>query len=107
VTCQICGHELYYRWSDLHGEGVCSTCGTPYQILQYDEQNRRIPDAAPSINVRDEYVPWLKRYWEETHQHMGLGQYVLAVPYAKKRKAFNDWMDQHCTIPKESEEQPT
>lgn len=31
--CVTCGADpVCYQWSDLSGEGMCTACGTPYQL---------------------------------------------------------------------------
>ena len=93
--CEICNDELVCEWSDVHGEGVCLNCGTPYQLLQYDDNNKRIVDAAPKINIKPEYIPLLKKYWSETGEHMGLGTYLLESKHLDRTRAFHAWLDSH------------
>lgn len=95
MQCLICDDEqMAFEWTDLHGEGTCYQCGTPYQILRYDEHRKRIEGAEPSINIQDEYIPWLRKYWEETHRRMGLGQFLGTPKYVADRMAFNAWLDE-------------
>ncbi|HZW04265.1 MAG TPA: hypothetical protein VFF68_10085 [Anaerolineaceae bacterium] len=97
MKCQICESDpAGFQWTDLHGEAICSTCGTPYQILQYDENKKRI-EAEPKINIKAEYIPWMQRYWQETKRFMGLGTY-MRIPRPDDYDAFMSWMDKNCTI---------
>jgi len=98
--CQICENDLFGPWSDLHGEIVCSTCGSPYQILHYDESNKRI-DKSPSINIKDYYVPFLCQYWQETKQHMGLGTFLGRGPRYDEYRAFMNWLNANAPVPQE------
>jgi hypothetical protein len=91
--CEICDDAISYEWTDLHGEAICWRCGTPYQLYQYDENKKRIPDAEPTINIKDEYIPMLKQYWNENKKHMGLGTYLGKPKYPEKHHAFFDWLD--------------
>ena len=90
--CIICDNELHGYWTDLHGEISCNTCGTPYQIWFYNDDNERV-DKEPLCNVKDEYIPYLQRYWEEVGQNMGLGTYILRYPRPDDRRDFMDWLD--------------
>jgi hypothetical protein len=91
--CEVCGSKSV-TWTDYHGEAVCMTCGTPYQILQYDENNKPIKDAVPRMNIKAEYVPLLRQYWNEAHRYMGLGSYMGQCPCPDDRKAFHEWLAQ-------------
>jgi transcription initiation factor TFIIIB Brf1 subunit/transcription initiation factor TFIIB len=97
-NCKICKNELRGSWSDLHGEIVCLTCGAPYQILHYDDNNKRIEKPA-SINIKDYYVPFLRQYWQETKQHMGLGTFMGHGPRYNEYRSFMDWLNKNVPVP--------
>ena len=92
-NCIVCGSELAanVRWSDYHGEGICMTCGTPYQLLHY-ENDKRV-EKPPIINIKPEYIPKLQKYWNETHRPMSLGTYMGRNPEPENQKAFYEWFD--------------
>lgn len=70
--CAVCGESLQCRWTDLNGEGVCLTCGVPYQLVNgTDEQIAG--GKYPYCNVNPEWLPIVKRHWEETHLFVFLG----------------------------------
>jgi len=89
--CEICGQSVGFNWSDLNGEGMCNSCGTPYNL-------RKTPR---KINIKETWVPVLKKYWQETEQYMGLGQIVIERDYPEAitgREAFNSWLDKNPDI---------
>jgi hypothetical protein len=90
--CLVCGKELACRWTDYHGEGVCLTCGTPYQLIHYDENNKRI-ERSPQINIKKEYIAKLQQYWEETKKTMSLGIYLGRNPEPENYNAVIEWLD--------------
>lgn len=106
--CEICGEtNKGFNWSDYHGEGMCNICGTPYQIVQYDENNKRL-DIPPKIKIKPEWIPVLSQYWNETKKYMGLGTIMIGRDYpecVEGRQFLNEWLDNHKDlIPKEKEE---
>jgi len=96
-VCVVCGKSEGFNWSDQHGEGMCNRCGTPYQLLQYDESENRV-DAPPKCNIKEEWIPVLKQYWNETHEYMGLGSIMVVRDYpecVEGRRKFDEWMGNH------------
>lgn len=98
-VCIICRTQNpYFNWSDLHGEGMCDICGTPYQLLQYDKGGKLIEDAIPKINIKKSWIPLLIKYWEEKHTYMGLGQTMTFSPYPECKEGqekFYAWIEEH------------
>lgn len=100
-TCVVCGdNPPTWTWSDLHGEAMCIKCGTPYQLIQYEEVDgeRKRLDAPPKINIKPGYIPILKQYWEETKKFTGLGTIMIGRDYpecVEGCKAFYKWLDAH------------
>lgn len=101
-TCLICGlSPANWTWGDAHGEAMCRRCGTPYQLLQYEKdengENHRL-DVPPKLNIKEDWVPVLTRYWEETQAFTGLATIIIPRDYPEcvegKSKLY-DWLDAH------------
>lgn len=95
MLCTICGIPHRWAWTDTHGVAQCRGCGTPYTIYHYDEQNKRL-DKPPEINVKPEYIPVLRAYWNETQRRIPSGcsfpgGQELATP--EDSANFSAWMD--------------
>jgi len=87
-VCEICGESQGFNWSDRHGEGMCNSCGAPYDLLEKPHK----------LCLKPEWVPVLKRYWNEEKRYMGLGSIMIWDDYpeaAKGRKALNEWIEAH------------
>ena len=94
--CLVCGMcPCSFEWTDFHGEGTCICCGTAYQLIQYDEDDKRINGAIPKHNVKESWVPLIKKYWEETKAPMGDGRFLGPPKYPERRRASNRWLDEH------------
>ena len=100
-VCQICrAKPTVWTWSDLHGEALCTKCGTPYQLLQYDSDGKLL-DVPPIINVRADWVPVLEQYWGERQTFMGLGTFMSGRHYpecVEGQEKFWAWVDVHRDI---------
>ena len=97
VKCAGCGLELQGSWTDYHGQVICVTCGLPYQILFYEkDENGNITKPLhkpPEISVREELVPFIKKYYEETKRACGLGMFLTPYPdITENLKAFVEWL---------------
>lgn len=90
-TCLVCGFN-YFEWTDFHGEASCLQCGSPHQVLFYDE-NKKLIETPVKLNISDKYIPFLKRYWDEQKDHMGLGTY-MGDKRENKRDKFYKWLDE-------------
>ena len=86
--CLICGKQLVCRWTDYSGEGVCISCGCPYQ-LKWGSDEQKKEGNYPYIGLRDEWIPILKEYWEETHQFTFLG---MSFEERTGQAEFNKWL---------------
>ena len=84
--CEVCLYTLTYLWTDLHGEGCCTICGTPYQIIHYDENGNKVVQS-PEMNVPDEIVQYVHDYWEVKGTSNGLGVF-MENPYQDQLDAF-------------------
>jgi hypothetical protein len=100
-TCEVCGlSPASFNWSDYHGEGMCNQCGTPYLLIRYEGEgaDKKRVEGPPTISIKPEWLPVLKRYWEETKAYMGLGTILIERDYpecVRGRKAFHAWCDAH------------
>ncbi len=65
--CEICCDTLFCRWTDYHGEGVCETCGTPYQLINGTEEQKK-ENNYPYLKLKKEWIPIVKEYWDKTQQ---------------------------------------
>ena len=91
-VCVICGESVGFNWSDQHGEGMCNRCGTPYQLLK---EGKKIE---LELNIKEEWIPILKQYWNETHKYTGLGVILIARDYpecVEGTEKFYEWLDKH------------
>lgn len=66
TNCAICEKPLAFRWSDTHGIGACTTCGLPYRIYHYENDQR--VEKPPSIAIDEAWLPLGRKYWAETHR---------------------------------------
>jgi len=86
--CIVCGNKLQCRWTDYNGEGVCLTCGTPYQLINgTDEQIKN--NNYPYCNLRNEWIPIVKEYFEETKKFTFLG---TSFSETTGSQAFAEWV---------------
>lgn len=91
MKCEICKNQFVVQWTDLHGEATCVTCGTPYQILHYEDGKRVEKD--PTMNIKSEFVSYLQKYWDENKTNMGLGTFLLRNPNQENCNLFYEWLD--------------
>jgi hypothetical protein len=84
--CVVCDDPApSFKWSDYHGEGMCTRCGAPYNLK--DEER--------PVNLKPEGVELAREYWGETQAYMGLGMILLWQDYPREwegRKAFMAWV---------------
>lgn len=88
--CLICDSELTCRWTDLHGEGVCTICGAPYQLMHGTEEQEK-EGKYPYLRVKEEYISLFREYWNETHLFCFHG---LSFTEDTGRAEFNEWIEQ-------------
>ena len=87
--CVVCNDPRpTYQWSDLYGEGMCIRCGCPYQLIGGGEEREKEADY-PYLNLKDEWVPILTEYWQETRQTALLGRLLGA---RHERDDFFEWV---------------
>lgn len=96
-ACVVCDEaNPTYSWTDYSGEGYCMRCGTPYQLKWGELKDG---ETYPRLNIGAEFVPILRRFWSETGQPNGLGNFFLGFDeYPDQlvgRRAFNAWCQAH------------
>ncbi len=90
-VCVVCGADpVRYQWSDYSGEAMCTECGTPYQ-LKWGSEEQKAEGAYPYLSLKDEWVPVVKRYYEETREFAGLGMMLGRPPPGYQE--FSLWVD--------------
>jgi hypothetical protein len=71
--CVVCGaNPMAFQWSDYSGEGMCTGCGTPYQLKWGTEQHQQ-EGAYPYLNLKEVWVPIVREYHAETGRWTYLG----------------------------------
>ena len=97
--CLICGEKSGWRWTDTHGVGACWKCGAPYQLYHYGENEQRV-SKPPQLLIRTEWVPLIKRYWEQNHCNCDPGAYNIPgsryeVATEDDYRIYNAWIMAH------------
>ena len=98
--CLICENPLCFRWTDTHGVGACVRCGAPYTIYHYDNDKKRV-EKPPEITIKDEWLPLIKKYWEENKRNCSPGSHnsprsrYEEVATKEDFEVFHNWMDAH------------
>ncbi len=95
-TCVVCLESpTRFQWSDYSGEGMCQRCGTPYQ-LKWGSSEQKTEGRYPYLSVKDEWVPVLRRYYEETGKWVCHGMMLNGHP---TRGEFGQWVDDNKAEP--------
>ena len=90
--CVICGkNPMSFQWSDYSGEGMCQDCGCPYQ-LKWGSDKQKEEGNYPYLNLKKEYIPILKEYWNEHHNWTYLGR---SLGYAPGLEEFGIWVEKY------------
>ena len=93
IMCAICNHPLKTRWTDTHGIGACLTCGATYRLFHYEDG--KPVDKDPTLTFYPEWVPLVKRYWEEAHRNVAPGAYNMGRRSSYEvatDEDFNSWV---------------
>lgn len=91
-TCAICGASpMRFQWSDLSGEAMCTKCGCPYK-LKWGTDEQKEEGNYPYLNLKEEFIPIAKEYWEETHKFVCYGWMLGQRPGTKE---LLNWMKEH------------
>jgi hypothetical protein len=97
-ACVICETSpVTWTWGDVHGEAMCVNCGTPYQILQRDEEGKLL-DLPPILNIKGEWISVLEQYYQETEAFTGLATIMIGRDYPEcieGQRKFYAWLDEH------------
>jgi len=90
-TCVTCGYSpVTYQWSDYSGEGMCTKCGTPYQ-LKWGSGEQTTENNYPYLNLKDEWVPIVREYYQATNNWTYLGR-GFKQPGINE---FIEWVKEH------------
>jgi hypothetical protein len=90
-TCVVCGASpMTFQWSDYSGEGMCTKCGTPYQ-LKWGSDEQRAEGKYPYLNLKDEFVPIVREY----HQQTGAWTYLGTGFDRPGLREFDAWVKQN------------
>ena len=92
-VCVVCEQETTYRWSDYSGEAMCGHCGCTYQ-LKWGGEEREAEGNYPYLNLKQEWVPILRDYYQKTKQFTYLGMTISGAG-RDGLKAFYAWVDEH------------
>ena len=88
--CEIC-NNLSYGFKVEHTssiEVICLKCGTPYIKKNRGKQR---------INIKNELVPHMKRYWSKEGKYMGLATQKMREHHKgsdKGKKEFVEWLNE-------------
>lgn len=90
-TCVVCAaYPVRYQWSDYSGEGMCTRCGTPYQ-LKWGGKTKEAEGKYPYLNLREDFLPIARDYWKETQSFVHYGQ---SFSQDQGIAALNAWIKQ-------------
>lgn len=96
LACLVCDTaDPTYSWTDYSGEGTCTTCGTPYQLKW---GTLKEGESYPRINVRDDAIAMLRRYFAETKERNGHGTFMVMRDYpeaVRGAERFGEWWQEH------------
>jgi hypothetical protein len=106
MNCTVCTDALRFQWTDTHGVGVCISCGTPYTIYHYENDQR--VDQDPEIALSDYGVEIAKKYWADKQRRVFPGSYDMGFFGRAGRNGrtysgatvddvdeFNEWYEAH------------
>ena len=89
-VCVVCeANPMTYQWSDYSGEAMCVRCGTPYQ-LKWGNDAQKAEGAYPYLVLKQEWVPIVREYWQETGRFSCLGTMLGGAP---GKREFFDWVE--------------
>jgi hypothetical protein len=102
-ACAVCDSERPgFRWTDTHGVAVCGTCGCPYRLYHYE--NEQPVEKPPSLAVDVEWLPLAREYWRETQRRVFPASHDMGMLRSRGGRsysgatdedveAFNEWMN--------------
>lgn len=100
-NCVICDEPLSFRWTDRHGVGACLTCNAPVLIYHYEGEGdeRRRVDKPPEFTVAEEWIPIVRKYWQETHSRAPNGCNIPGSSYEpcgyEEFERWRKWLAEH------------
>ena len=88
-SCVVCEDSpMSYQWSDYSGQAMCCRCGTPYQ-LKWGSDEQVAEGAYPYLGLKEEWVPIVRQYHQETGLFSCLG---MMLGHAPGKGQFFDWV---------------
>ena len=92
VKCAVCDTEnTAFQWSDYHGEGMCRTCGCPYQLRGGSDEMEK-EGKYPYLTMRDDFVPLARQFFAEKKQWV---HYGVSFSRSDGMRELNQWIDEH------------
>lgn len=76
-VCLVCDSELWFRWTDTHGIAVCGTCGLPYRIYHYENDQR--VEKPPACTIAPAWIPLAREYWAERKRRVFPGAHDIGI----------------------------
>lgn len=90
--CVVCdAFPMRFQWSDVSGEAMCTQCGCAYQ-LKWGGKKRDAENKYPYLNMKEEFIPIAREYWNEMQKFVYYGQMLGPAPGVE---AFILWMQKH------------
>lgn len=100
--CLVCEKRLVGRWTDYNGQIKCLNCGMTYQILGSHLKDSFLKEnGLTEKDIARRYcdifymVPLYKAYWNETHNHIPEGMFLMndRSPVTREDyRRFYKWM---------------
>ena len=99
--CPVCDEPLSFRWTDRHGIGACLTCNAPWKIYHYEGEgdDRHHVEKPPECFILEEWIPVLRKYWEETKSRAPNACNIPGSRYEPctdvEFEKWHDWLAEH------------
>jgi len=77
--CVVCRNGFTVTWCDTHGIAQCTTCGTPYRILHYDDAGKR-EDKPPECLFSEDSMEKTRKFHEATGARLSAVALGLSFP---------------------------
>ena len=110
-NCPICDEPLSFRWTDTHGIGACTECNAPVTIYHYEGEGdeRHSVDKPPRFLILDEWIPIMRKYWQEKKSRAPHGFNIPGSSYDpcayEDFARWNKWCEEHKDeFPKEADD---
>lgn len=90
--CVVCESDpMTFQWSDYSGEGMCRSCGTPYQ-LKWGSDKQVEEGAYPYLSMNDHFLPIAREYFKETGRFVCYGMMMGPKPGMSR---LIDWLEKN------------